>query len=525
MPIQVCHGRTTIGLRAGKEFLSNNSQQIMRESKAGLKDHDSFCHVKLSSKGNKLSKTSKNFSEIRIKRNIDRKKKSEVKYQTNVIKERGHRELEGRSSSKRAKLETTKFSEGAFLEIKNTRRTSKLTTNANSIFRNAARSSNNGDILVIERLLSDLRARIEEQDESSRSSSQSVKPNTDLSMLWDTKITIISKSLKEYRTEFPVFTNYISYIKDLFNHWVSEFSEERENTNKSYSKTLDELQQNLQSENLQNEKTTQKLSKAETLIKDLQVSLDQEKAKQNDFWVKKWVFSRLQNKIFKQEISTQNSKITSLNLLLQKSESENEKLKLDQDIFMKKFKEAEGKMKEFIERLDLESYDLRSDDFRSESFPASPPNLPKTPSNIPKLDIQKVLEVKEKAEREDSSLEEEEEEDEEQSLLTENEIHMFIGSKQESADSLTRKGSLLRRKEEVIDLLNKWYENEDPKDQKFHPQAEESKRIWDSESFVPSQSSGSIKKEFSKKLDFEDGEVQIYSRNSESKSPISQTKT
>lgn len=55
------------------------------------------------------------------------------------------------------------------------------------------------------------------------------------------------------------------------------------------------------------------------------------------------------------------------------------------------------------------------------------------------------------------------EEEEEEDLLTENQKHMPAGSHLDSNNSMTRKGSLLRRKEEVIDMLNKAYENEESK--------------------------------------------------------------
>ena len=158
--------------------------------------------------------------------------------------------------------------------------------------------------------------------------------------------------------------------------------------------------------------------------------------------------------------------------------------------------------------LDVEAYDIRSDDFKSSSKRSKDVKKKISKHKIPLLNIKKVLEVKEKTENiSESAEEEEEEEDVEEELCTENEKLIPTGSKFESWDSLTRKGSLLRRKEEVIDLLNKCYEYEN----------EESKHISSSQSFIPSENDSSdLSISSSKKMNLEDGEVNIQSIQSES---------
>lgn len=103
---------------------------------------------------------------------------------------------------------------------------------------------------------------------------------------------------------------------------------------------------------------------------------------------------------------------------------------------------------------------MRSDDFFKSIEAISKPNDSAYPA-IPKLNLVKVYKWKQEVNNESESAEEEEEEEED--LLTENQKHMPTGSHLDSSNSMTRKGSLLRRKEEVIDMLNKAYENEESK--------------------------------------------------------------
>jgi hypothetical protein len=88
-----------------------------------------------------------------------------------------------------------------------------------------------------------------------------------------------------------------------------------------------------------------------------------------------------------------------------------------------------------------------------------PHTAPKVP--VPKINLVKVFQWREEMNNQSDEVEEEEEEEDE--LLSENAKYLPPGSQLESEDSLTRKGSLLRRKEGVIDMLNKAYENEDSK--------------------------------------------------------------
>ena len=108
----------------------------------------------------------------------------------------------------------------------------------------------------------------------------------------------------------------------------------------------------------------------------------------------------------------------------------------------------------------MEAYDLRSDDF-FKSIEATSKPFVELHQVVPKLNLLKVHQWKQEVNNESDSLEDEEEEDED--MLTENEKIMPSGSHLDSNNSMTRKGSLLRRKEEVIDMLNKAYENEESK--------------------------------------------------------------
>lgn len=111
-------------------------------------------------------------------------------------------------------------------------------------------------------------------------------------------------------------------------------------------------------------------------------------------------------------------------------------------------------------KLDLEQYDLRSSDF-DKIKSIRRPNRPYL-AQIPKLDIQKVVEWKQEV-NVSSSSEGEDDEDEEEDLLSENIKYLPIGSALNSNMSMSRKQSLFRRKEEVIDALNDAYDNEESK--------------------------------------------------------------
>ncbi|CAI2385255.1 unnamed protein product [Moneuplotes crassus] len=473
---------------------SQSSQQMMRESKAALKDHESFTNMGISGANNKLAKAAKNLSEIRLKRAIERRKKpSEVQYKTNVLSRHCVRDHDKSGSSNRAN--------SSFLEVTTTKRTSKLPTNANSMVKkNATRNSHNGDILVVERLLSDLRTKIEELDEKSSDSDGTINTPIEKSNPWEIKLDLLSKSLKEYRTEFPKFTNYISYIKDQYSLCMKEFIRYEQKRKELLRQNLSKLRSLLDAESLQKDKLAQKVTTLQSQVKILESDLEHERLHKNDYWVKKCVFSRFLSKVLHEKVETFEDKVKSQKLFINKQEAQIEKMKIDAEISKEKIKDGDRKLKEFIEKLDLEAYDLCSDDFKLLSARVS--EKPKKVHPVPRINIQKVLEIKEKAEKEDESCEEEEEEGEEDSLLTENEKYLPTGSKLESCDSLTRKGSLLRRKEDVIDLLNKCYDKE------------ESKRISESESYSPNQSSSDTSKISPPVPKIEDDEVKIEYRNS-----------
>lgn len=165
---------------------------------------------------------------------------------------------------------------------------------------------------------------------------------------------------------------------------------------------------------------------------------------------------------------------------IQKLESEIEKLKFSLEKTQEDNKIADQKTKEFIDGLDIDNYDLRSDDFKDKKpLPTKP-----LPKGVPRLDMNKVFDWKEEMNKEESKgqsnisqiftfllnfillfgihlcilifiadAEEEEEEDEE--FDEQYAKDMPQGSALDSETSLTRKGSLLRRKEMVIDQLNK----------------------------------------------------------------------
>lgn len=114
-----------------------------------------------------------------------------------------------------------------------------------------------------------------------------------------------------------------------------------------------------------------------------------------------------------------------------------------------------------MEKLDLENYDLRSDDLVSKSTRVHPKKDINRNLKVPRLNLKQVFEWREELNNQSDSAEEEEEEEEE--LQSENAKFLPEGSYLDSNNSMSRKGSLLRHKEEVIDLLNKAYENEESK--------------------------------------------------------------
>jgi hypothetical protein len=160
-------------------------------------------------------------------------------------------------------------------------------------------------------------------------------------------------------------------------------------------------------------------------------------------------------------IIAKDAEIGTHKLLLNKLESELVKLKISKEEAEANFIEIEKVHKNFIDHLDLSAFDLRSNDLSASQESKIP--ITKPPNNIPVIDIKRVLEIKQKEENETESLESEEEEVEDEELYSENAKFLPSGSNIGSSISLTRKGSLLIRKEEVIDVLNKIYENEESK--------------------------------------------------------------
>lgn len=115
-----------------------------------------------------------------------------------------------------------------------------------------------------------------------------------------------------------------------------------------------------------------------------------------------------------------------------------------------------------IKKLDLDEYNLTSDDLRSECNKRYQKGIDaKGHPLVPRLDFEKIHQLREQQELEDAQDDMLEEEEEEEELLTENEKYMFKGSELQSHQSLDRKQELERRKEDIIAVLNKTYADEE----------------------------------------------------------------
>jgi hypothetical protein len=176
-------------------------------------------------------------------------------------------------------------------------------------------------------------------------------------------------------------------------------------------------------------------------IADLERTLEYEREHKDYSWMFKLFFERWRGKKVRKMLEDEQQKNIDLEIGMGRMQTE-----------MIMVKEQVQRAKEFVEKLDVENYDLRSDDFYT--------NRQQKEAKVPKLDMKKVQEWRENA---NWSEELEEEEEEEEEIRTENEKFFPDGSNCDSNASLSRMGSLLRRKEEVIDLLNKAYESDGQK--------------------------------------------------------------
>ncbi|CAI2385837.1 unnamed protein product [Moneuplotes crassus] len=113
------------------------------------------------------------------------------------------------------------------------------------------------------------------------------------------------------------------------------------------------------------------------------------------------------------------------------------------------------------QKIDLDWIGITSDEYRTDGHKFVRGVDCKGHPLVPKLDFEKIFRWREQQDADDTQDEYEEEEEEEE-LLTENQKFMFKGSSLQSHASEARKNELEQRKEEVIAILNKTYEDEEP---------------------------------------------------------------
>lgn len=180
---------------------------------------------------------------------------------------------------------------------------------------------------------------------------------------------------------------------------------------------------------------------------------------------------KAQNKALNQEVA----KLKDVQSKHQKSEAENKELKMKIEAMMKeqyrKLKEqskafnpesdSESKGQSTDKKIDLDWIGITSDEYRMDGKKFVRGVDCKGHPLVPKLDFEKIFRWREQQDADDTQDEYEEEEEEEE-LLTENQKFMFKGSSLQSHASEARKNELEQRKEEVIAILNKTYEDEEP---------------------------------------------------------------